>query len=256
MLRPITFDDQAARGPQTTWCTSTSGTRSCSAPRASCAARCSASTRRCTGSPRSWSTGLPQSCVAAVSRLVLVGRGGLRLHEEVFLTGIRLRGQAHGRGEGRGGPRPGPRRPGPGPGRTSRSGRRLARAVERRRRARCGPGCSTAMDHARRSPPGEGRPSALRTAPGRRHRAGPGDLRRVPRQPARVPRPARPARSAAEDEMLFADDQQRQRRRDLAAMERPPGQPRRRGTARDRRDRASATPTSSRTSPRPPSCSR
>lgn len=38
--------------------------------------------------------GLEQSCVAAVSRLVLVGRGGLRLHEEVFLTGIRVRGQA------------------------------------------------------------------------------------------------------------------------------------------------------------------
>ena len=37
---------------------------------------------------------LPQSCVAVVSRLVLVGRGGLRLHEEVFLTGIRLRGGA------------------------------------------------------------------------------------------------------------------------------------------------------------------
>ena len=37
---------------------------------------------------------LPQSCVAAVSRLVLVGRGGVRLHEEVFLTGVRLRGQA------------------------------------------------------------------------------------------------------------------------------------------------------------------
>jgi flagellar motility protein MotE (MotC chaperone) len=36
---------------------------------------------------------LEQSCVAAVSRLVLVGRGGLRLHEEVFLTGIRIRGQ-------------------------------------------------------------------------------------------------------------------------------------------------------------------
>lgn len=35
---------------------------------------------------------LPMSCVATVSRLVLVGRGGLRLHEEVFLTGIRLRG--------------------------------------------------------------------------------------------------------------------------------------------------------------------
>jgi superfamily II DNA or RNA helicase len=38
--------------------------------------------------------GLPQSCVAAVSRLVLVGRGGIRLHEEVFLTGVRLHGQA------------------------------------------------------------------------------------------------------------------------------------------------------------------
>ncbi|WP_256842152.1 DISARM system SNF2-like helicase DrmD [Ornithinimicrobium cryptoxanthini] len=38
--------------------------------------------------------GLGQSCVAAVSRLVLVGRGGTRLHEEVFLTGIRIRGQA------------------------------------------------------------------------------------------------------------------------------------------------------------------
>ncbi|PWF84030.1 DNA helicase [Kocuria rosea] len=36
---------------------------------------------------------LPQSCVAAVSRLVLVGRGGIRLHEEVFLTGIRIGGQ-------------------------------------------------------------------------------------------------------------------------------------------------------------------
>ncbi|MGV1007205.1 MAG: DISARM system SNF2-like helicase DrmD [Dermatophilaceae bacterium] len=35
---------------------------------------------------------LPVSCVAAVSRLVLVGRGGLRLHEEVFLTGIRFCG--------------------------------------------------------------------------------------------------------------------------------------------------------------------
>ena len=27
-----------------------------------------------------------------MSRLVLVGRGGLRLHEEVFVTGVRLRG--------------------------------------------------------------------------------------------------------------------------------------------------------------------
>ena len=36
---------------------------------------------------------LDASCVAAVSRLVLVGRGGLRLHEEVYVTGIRLKAQ-------------------------------------------------------------------------------------------------------------------------------------------------------------------
>lgn len=36
---------------------------------------------------------LDTSCVAAVSRLVLVGAGGLRLHEEVFLTGIRIGAQ-------------------------------------------------------------------------------------------------------------------------------------------------------------------
>lgn len=35
---------------------------------------------------------LPVSCAAAVCRLVLVGRGGLRLHEEVFVAGVRLRG--------------------------------------------------------------------------------------------------------------------------------------------------------------------
>ena len=38
--------------------------------------------------------GLEYSCVASVSRLVLVGRGGLRLHEEVFVTGVRFSGQA------------------------------------------------------------------------------------------------------------------------------------------------------------------
>jgi len=37
--------------------------------------------------------GLDASCVAAVSRLVLVGRGGLRLHEEVFVTGLRIKAQ-------------------------------------------------------------------------------------------------------------------------------------------------------------------
>ncbi|MDO5696759.1 MAG: DISARM system SNF2-like helicase DrmD [Dermatophilus congolensis] len=42
---------------------------------------------------------LPVSCVAAVSRLVLVGRGGLRLHEEVFVTGIRFRGREMAEGK-------------------------------------------------------------------------------------------------------------------------------------------------------------
>lgn len=37
--------------------------------------------------------GLEASCVAAVSRLVLVGSGGLRLHEEVFVTGLRMQAQ-------------------------------------------------------------------------------------------------------------------------------------------------------------------
>lgn len=37
--------------------------------------------------------GLPESFVAAVTRMVLVGRGGLRLHEEIFLAGVRLRGR-------------------------------------------------------------------------------------------------------------------------------------------------------------------
>lgn len=36
---------------------------------------------------------LPESFVAAVTRMVLVGRGGLRLHEEIFLAGVRLRGR-------------------------------------------------------------------------------------------------------------------------------------------------------------------
>lgn len=36
---------------------------------------------------------LEESFVAAVTRMVLVGRGGTRLHEEVFLAGVRLRGR-------------------------------------------------------------------------------------------------------------------------------------------------------------------
>lgn len=37
--------------------------------------------------------GLSESFVAAVARMVLVGRGGVRLHEDVFLAGVRLRGR-------------------------------------------------------------------------------------------------------------------------------------------------------------------
>lgn len=36
---------------------------------------------------------LEESFVAAVTRMVLVGRGGVRLHEEVFLAGVRLSGR-------------------------------------------------------------------------------------------------------------------------------------------------------------------
>ncbi len=36
---------------------------------------------------------LEESFVAAVTRMVLVGRGGVRLHEEVFLAGVRLTGR-------------------------------------------------------------------------------------------------------------------------------------------------------------------
>ena len=36
---------------------------------------------------------LDDSFVAAVTRMVLIGRGGVRLHEEVFLAGVRLRGR-------------------------------------------------------------------------------------------------------------------------------------------------------------------
>ena len=133
--------------------------------------------------------GLPQSCVAAVSRLVLVGLGGLRLHEEVFLTGIRLRGSAMAEAKveqvldqaldaqdlvprGRGSPPP------------------ARGSVERRRRATADP---AADRHGTEGPQpsGAGDRHAVQAAR-LRHRPGPGDLRRVPRQPAGIPRPPRP----------------------------------------------------------------
>jgi superfamily II DNA/RNA helicase len=92
-LRPVTFDDQAAKGqddPVRIHLGHALLQRS---------ARTLRSALFSADSPVNRVTavvvdGLPQSCGAAVSRLVLVGRGGLRLHEEVFLTGIRIRGQA------------------------------------------------------------------------------------------------------------------------------------------------------------------
>jgi len=77
---------------------------------------------------------LPESCVAVLARLVLVGRGGLRLHEEVFLAGVRLRGRANGGAKGRASPRRGsrPHRPRSRP-RADES--RAGPAVERRRLA-------------------------------------------------------------------------------------------------------------------------
>jgi hypothetical protein len=40
--------------------------------------------------------GLSVPMVAALSRLVLVGKGGVRLHEEVFLSGVRMKGKTLG----------------------------------------------------------------------------------------------------------------------------------------------------------------
>ena len=54
---------------------------------------------------------LAESFVAAVTRMVLVGRGGVRLHEEVFLAGVRLKGRrAMAEEKAEAGARPGARR--------------------------------------------------------------------------------------------------------------------------------------------------
>ena len=196
--------------------------------------------------------GLPQSCVAAVSRLVLVGRGGLRLHEEVFLTGIRIRGQAMAEEKVEavldktldaedlmladeavrralaelwnhdGSPL-----------RT-----RLLTAMTRKATAR--------QEHGHRRP---------LQAPRHRHRSGRADLRRLPGQPPRVtrtpgPRDSRAGRAAVP------------RRPAAAAPPRPGLYGRHAADASTARSSARSPPsapatrTSSRTSPPPPSCSR
>ena len=174
--------------------TFTSGTRCCSAPRASCARRCSASDSPVHRVTAVVVDGLPQSCVAAVSRLVLVGRGGLRLHEEVFLTGIRLRGSAMAEAK------------------VEQvldqaldaqdlilAGEEVRRALAEQWNADGAPlrtRLLAAMEPKAPQPSGAGDRHAVQAAR-LRHRPGPGDLRRVPRQPPGIPRSPRPQRSAA-----------------------------------------------------------
>ena len=181
--------------------------------------------------------GLPQSCVAAVSRLVLVGRGGLRLHEEVFLTGIRMRGRAMAEEKAEEVLDQALDAAGPGPRRTSDVRAQLARACGTPTDAPLRARLLTAMDAARPTRRQEQVIDALRQAAGRRRRAGAGDLRRVPRQPAASPATGCDAGDPKRrTSMLFPDDQQRQRRRDIASMIDRLDEPRRRGAARDRRD--------------------
>lgn len=91
VLRPITFDDQLATDRQDLVYVHLGHPLVAKAQRL---------LRRCL-----WSAEAPlnrvtavvvpdlrESFAAAVTRMVLVGRGGLRLHEEIFLAGIRLRG--------------------------------------------------------------------------------------------------------------------------------------------------------------------
>lgn len=93
VLRPITFDDEAARGRDDLVHIHLGHALMQRSARILRSALFSADTaiNRVTAVVVE---DLPESCVAAVSRLALVGRGGLRLHEEVFLTGVRIRGQA------------------------------------------------------------------------------------------------------------------------------------------------------------------
>jgi superfamily II DNA or RNA helicase len=160
---------------------------------------------------------LPESFVAAVTRMVLVGRGGIRLHEEVFLAGVRLHGRramAEEKAE------------------TALDhaldGEHIALADERVRDQLCD------LWNVPDAPLRVRLEESMRARAGRRHELVLEQLTR--RQEADVQR-ARDIFAAfrtnlreslarlrrAEDEaaaMLLPDDQQRQRRRDMEAMER------------------------------------
>lgn len=92
VLRPITFDPRVAAGRADLVYVHLGH------PMVQKAQRLLRSSLWSTDSPLSRATAvvvddLEESFVAAVTRMVLVGRGGVRLHEEVFLAGVRLRGR-------------------------------------------------------------------------------------------------------------------------------------------------------------------
>ena len=90
--RPITFDAAVANGR------SDVAYVHLGHPLVQKAQRLLRSSLWCTSSPLDRLTAvvvddLAESFVAAVTRMVLVGRGGVRLHEEVFLVGVRVHGR-------------------------------------------------------------------------------------------------------------------------------------------------------------------
>ena len=156
------------------------------------------------------------------------GVGGLRLHEEVFLTGIRIRGQAMSEAKAEEVLD------------TALDAEDLVLADEDVRRELAdlwnGDGTPlrtrllTAMEQQGQGTPGEGdrRDSTSGGTP-----TSPGHGRSSPRSASTCGSRATgwTGEIRGEEEKLFPDDQQRQRRRDLASMDRPPGQPGRRGAA-------------------------
>ena len=160
---------------------------------------------------------LAESFVAAVARMVLVGRGGLRLHEEVFLAGVRLRGRramAEEKAEAALD--------------QALDGTQLDLAHEAVRRQLCG------LWNVPDAPLRSRLEDSMQTRASRRHelvmeqlaRRQAADTRRAHEIFAAFRRNLRDSLDLlqqAEEEaaaMLFPDDQQRQRRRDIQGMER------------------------------------
>lgn len=160
---------------------------------------------------------LSQSFVAAVTRMVLVGRGGVRLHEEVFLVGVRLKGR-----------RPMAEEKAEAALDQALDGDRLELADERALDRLC------ELWNVPDAPLRIRLEESMRTRAERRHEMVMGQLTR--RQESDIQR-AREifaafranlrdslarirTREAEAEAMLWADDQQKQRRRDMEAMDR------------------------------------